>query len=684
MDEDKVLLEFEKYLQRRFPERRTSIDYLSDVRQFRKVCQKAWREINMQDIDQFVDRQRASGLKSATVRRRVAALKTFFDFLAEESGDLSWPNPVRFKRHAGRPEKRVPRDLHDADIERVWQRISSCRDRPARFRCNSKCERDRAWFALMVRAGLRVGEVASLKLGDLLKRPEADRPARMRVKGKGCKERVVLLSADAYAVLCVYLVERGESAQEHIFLNERGQPLRANGIEWLLSGYGKEAGLHLTPHQLRHILRQAQDRLFARQLTEAGMPITSLGKLMGHSQISTTQIYTAGADPKLAQAYQEAMQRVEQGQRPSQQTENLLKAEAPVSYPTYESREDPAPNWEGWGIHLPEPLRQASLAYAKRRWCAWPTSKRRERAMNLLVELKNLWNWFVAYRPITAPGEIGLKDLWAYQTDQQAKGLAAGTINRRMDYLIGILRELAEQDQPVDQSVFRIRYIPRPASLPKHLSAQESQRLENFIFQRLNTPHYKERLQNACLLVMLHSGLRVGECVDLRMQDLDLPAKRLIIRAGKDQRDRLVYLSESAGLAIQLYLQDNPRQPHDLLWLKKNGKPLSTDYLRQVVAQIGLAVGIDHLHPHRLRHTCATRLLNAGMDIVQIQKLLGHEQLTTTMIYARVQDATVEADYHRFTNQIERQRVPLSNTPIAADIWPTQIVKVQFTLDNSI
>jgi site-specific recombinase XerD len=662
MDEDKVLLEFEKYLQRRFPGRRTSVDYLSDVRQFRKVCQKAWREIDMHDIDQFVDQQRSGGLKSATGRRRVAALKMFFDFLAEESGDLSWPNPVRFKRHAGRPEKRVPRDLHDADIERVWQQISS--------------SRDRAWFALMVRAGLRVGEVASLKLGDLLKGPEADRPARMCVKGKGRKERVVLMSADAYAVLCAYLVERGESRQEHIFLNERGQPLKANGIEWLLLRYGKAAGLHLTPHQLRHT--------FARQLTEAGMPITSLGKLLGHAQISTTQIYTAGADPKLAQAYQAAMQRVEQVQLPAQPSNILPKAELPAPCPTYEKPEGPAPNWDTWGLHLPQAIREASLAYAKRRWCAWPVSKRRARALNLLGELKNLWNWFVAYRPITAPGEIGLKDLWAYQTDQQAKGLAAGTINRRMDYLIGIIRELAEQDQPVDQSVFRVRYIPRPESLPKHLSLEESQRLENFIFQRLDTPHFNLCLQNACLLVMLHSGLRAGECVDLRLQDLDLPGKRLIIRAGKGQRDRLVYLSESACQAIQLYLQGSQRQPQDFVWLQKNGKPISTAYLRRVATQIGAELGITHLHPHRLRHTCATRLLNAGMDILHIQKLLGHEHLTTTMLYARVQNATVEADYHRFTGQIECQRLPLSNTPIPAENWPTQTVKVQFTLDNSI
>lgn len=662
MDEEQVLLEFEKYLRRRFPERRTAVDYLSDIRQFRKVCQKAWREIAMHDIDQFVDQQRSDGLKSATVRRRVAALKTFFDFLAEESGELSWPNPVRFKRHAGRPEKRVPRDLHDDKLEGVWQKISSFRDR--------------AWFVLMVRAGLRVGEVASLKMADLLNIADTDRPARIRVQGKGGKERIVLLSADAYAVLSVYLTERGEGAEEHIFLNERGQPLRANGIEWLLSRYGKEAGLHLTPHQLRHT--------FARQLTEAGMPITSLGKLMGHSQISTTQIYTAGADPKLAQAYQEAMQRVEQVQRPDQKTSILPKAELPAPCPVYEKPEGPAPNWEAWGLHVPEAIREASLAYVKRRWCAWPASKRRERAMNLLVELKNLWNWFLAYRPMTQPGEIGLKDLWAYQSDQQAKGLAAGTINRRMDYLIGILRELAEQDQPVDQSVFRIRYIPRPESLPKHLSNEETQRLENFIFQRLDTPYFNLRFQNASLLVMLHSGLRIGECIDLRMQDLDLPGKRLIIRAGKDQRDRLVYLSESACLAIQLYLQDIPRQPHELVWLKKNGKPYSSEYLRKVVAQIGTTLGIDHLYPHRLRHTCATRLLNAGMDILQIQKLLGHQHITTTMIYARVQDATVEADYHRFTNQIEQQREPLSKAPIAADNWPTQTVKVQLTLDNSI
>jgi len=87
-----------------------------------------------------------------------------------------------------------------------------------------------------------VGEVVDLKLADILNQPEAGRPARIRVYGKGRKERIVLLSGDAYSVLSAWLVERGEGAVEYIFLNERGRRLSANGIEWLLKRYGQAAG----------------------------------------------------------------------------------------------------------------------------------------------------------------------------------------------------------------------------------------------------------------------------------------------------------------------------------------------------------------------------------------------------------------------------------------------------------
>jgi site-specific recombinase XerD len=274
MDRQESIQRFEQYLKRRFPGRRTPIDYISDIRQFAAHCPKPWREVTLLDIDAFVDQQRAE-LSQATVQRRVAALKSFFDFLAEDTGELSWPNPVRFKRHGGKLPQRLPRDLSDETVERVWQAIPAARDR--------------AWFVLMWRAGLRVGEVVELKLTDLLSPAGADHPARLRVLGKGRKERIVLLTAEAEAVVQAWLAVRPTSDQPYVFLNERGQPLKANGVLWLLHGYGDQVGVELTPHQLRHT--------FARQTVEAGLPLASLGKLLGHAQLETPQRYTAGADP---------------------------------------------------------------------------------------------------------------------------------------------------------------------------------------------------------------------------------------------------------------------------------------------------------------------------------------------------------------------------------------------------
>ena len=72
------------------------------------------------------------------------------------------------------------------------------------------------------------------------------------------------------------------------------------------------------------------------------------------------------------------------------------------------------------------------------------------------------------------------------------------------------------------------------------------------------------------------------------------------------------------------------------------------------------------------------------MDITRIQKLLGHEMISTTMIYARVQDATVETDYRQAIGRIEHQQALLSDQPIAVNDWPTQVVKVRETIDNSV
>jgi len=675
MDELDHVRQFEQYLRRRFPDRRTAIDYVSDVRQFIAVCPKPWREVTMHDLDTFVDYQRENGLSAATIKRRVAALKTYFDFLAEDSGELHRPNPVRFKRHAGKQPRRLPRDLSDETVELVWNTITS--------------QRDRAWFALMLRAGLRVGEVVRLRLTDVLASPQADQPARLRVSGKGQKERVVLLTADAYAVLKAWLQARPASELPYIFLNDRGRSLTANGIEWLLHHYGEQTGVSLTPHQLRHT--------YARQLTEAGLPITSLSKLMGHAQVSTTQLYTAGADPELVLAYQTAMAQLARQALPAleslQPTPASPEAPPPVSLPTVPpaaSTPAPLPEWADWMPDLPAELRQASLVYTQRSLSTCKPHRQRQKAFRVLGEFRRFWDWQLARRPITHLAELHLTDLQAYQTERQAEGAAAATIDRSLDYILGLLREQTDQGLPLDNSVFRLRPLPRPDSLPRALNEEDYQRLEAYVHNRLTCADPLSRLENACFFVLAHTGVRTAECVDLHFQDLDLSSGRLTVRQGKGRRDRVVYLSDLARRAMQTYLGDTPHGPTDPMWTRPTGEPLTDGWLQDHLAALGQAAGVPEVSPQRLRHTLATRLLNAGMDITRIQKLLGHEHISTTMIYARVHDATVESDYRRAMRQIERQHMPLSDTPIPVANWPTpltaereQIFK-EPALDNSV
>jgi integrase/recombinase XerC len=666
MERDESLGKFEVYLKRRFPDRRTSKDYVSDLRQFMASCSKTWREVTMHDIDEFMDQQRQNGLKAATVKRRAAALKTFFDFLAEESDDLNWANPVRMKRHAGRQGRRLPRDLSNEAVERVWECITS--------------QRDRAWFALMLRAGLRVGEVASLKLEDILVPARENQPARLRVCGKGRKERNVLLTADAYAVLQAWLQERPISSHTNVFLNERdGGPLSENGIEYCLRGYAGQAGIPVTPHQLRHT--------YARQLTEAGMPVTSLGKLMGHSQVSTTQIYTAGADPELAQAYQQAMERLASAPLPSrmEKPSHDLPPCAPLK--PIQERTEVELDWDAWDPDLPPAIREATLAFVKRRQPRWKPSKRGKQARKVLGEFHCFWSRQMQLRPIHQPGELTLQDLHAFQSLRSTEKTVACTADHTISLVIDLLQELADQGAAVNNSIFRFKPRPRPESLPRHLREAEALRLEQHMLTRLENYNEKMRLENACYFVLAHTGLRAGECLDVRLQDLDLQARRLMVRQGKGQRDRVVYLSDTACRALQLYLGASLRPAQALMFTFPDGRPISYMWLYQHIIALAEEVGVPKVTPHRLRHTLATRLLNSGMEITRIQKLLGHEQVNTTMIYARVQDQTVETDYRRAMQQIERLQMPLSTAPVLADHWLSEsIVNLQTTetLDNSV
>ena len=278
------VVRFSKWLRRRSPQATTTTHYTNDLELFLSWVNKPFTAITLHDIDAYIEHAQSLGHASATINRRLAAIRAFYSFLSLES-DSPPVNPVLPKRHFIRQGRRLPRDVEDATIARLFAVIHA--------------PRDRAMFLLMLRCGLRVGEVRALTLNDLYLQPGAGQLPRLWVLGKNSTRRVVYLSAQAEHALQTWLEARPVVASQAVFLNRWGHSLTNTGIQDRLARYCREAEIWVTCHQLRHT--------FARQLVEAGMPVTSIQKLLGHAHLRTTQVYLHISDPQVQADYQAAM-----------------------------------------------------------------------------------------------------------------------------------------------------------------------------------------------------------------------------------------------------------------------------------------------------------------------------------------------------------------------------------------
>jgi len=175
---------------------------------------------------------------------------------------------------------------------------------------------------------------------------------------------------------------------------------------------------------------------------------------------------------------------------------------------------------------------------------------------------------------------------------------------------------------------------PRPERrLPTVLGQAEVRRL----FDAVANPKHR-----ALLMLIYSAGLRVGEAVRLRPGDLDPERRLLFVRGGKGRKDRYTVLSDRALAAVREYLQREDVGP----WLfpgPRPDRPLSTRSVQKIVARARVAAGIDkQITVHTLRHSFATHLLEAGIDLRYIQELLGHASARTTQIYTHVSRRALE------------------------------------------
>jgi integrase/recombinase XerD len=266
----------------------TVIAYRSDLEKFARFCvtrKLPLARLGREQVVDFLGRLYRQGLDSRSVARQLATLRSFFRFLLQE--EILRRDPTE---HIESPRvwKRLPKFLSLEEVERLLAQPDAA---------TLLGLRDKAMLELLYATGLRVSELVNLKVGDV--QLEA---GYLRCLGKGSKERVVPLGRKAIAAVEAYLrrgrpqlVKRRASA--HLFLSRRGQGMTRQHFWHLLGGYVRAAGIRtrLSPHGLRHS--------FATHLLERGADLRSVQVLLGHADISSTEIYTHVAQERLKQVY---------------------------------------------------------------------------------------------------------------------------------------------------------------------------------------------------------------------------------------------------------------------------------------------------------------------------------------------------------------------------------------------
>jgi len=247
----------------------------------------AIEQVGHKKILAYIDYLRGKRLQPKTINNNLDSIRGFYNFLREEE-NINIINPVK-KGYTLRVPRLLPKHLRDEEVVLFLKSIENTRDQ--------------AIFKLMLRCGLRVGEVANLRMNALdLRR------GQILVNGKGGKERIVYISEDAFEALVSYLKKRKASRAEKIFLVEKGiykgKPLSVRGIQKRIEYYSKQSGVKVSCHQLRHTM--------ATQLLNADTDLVTIQDLLGHARIRTTQRYSRVSNLKVQRDYHKAMEHIEQ------------------------------------------------------------------------------------------------------------------------------------------------------------------------------------------------------------------------------------------------------------------------------------------------------------------------------------------------------------------------------------
>ncbi|MCL7413683.1 MAG: tyrosine-type recombinase/integrase [ANME-2 cluster archaeon] len=268
--------------------------------------------------------------------------------------------------------------------------------------------------------------------------------------------------------------------------------------------------------------------------------------------------------------------------------------------------------------------------YLKRKNCSAKTVK------NYLHRLKQFMVWVAV--PVEQVSSTEIKRYIDFLLEQ---GLQAHTINCHLSSIRGFYDYLKDEEELVAKNpVIRGLALRVPHPLPKHVK-------DNDIAEFLKS--VKKPRDLAIFMLMLRCGLRVDEVANLTLDGIDYTRSQILVKSGKGAKDRVVFISHDAAVALARYLQIRLDTAEKKVFLvekgKYRGKPISVRGIQKRIEYYSKKSGLQ-ISCHQLRHTMATQLLNADADLVSIQEILGHTRIKTTQRYSKLSNLKAERDYH--------------------------------------
>ncbi len=285
-----------------------------------------------------------------------------------------------------------------------------------------------------------------------------------------------------------------------------------------------------------------------------------------------------------------------------------------------------------------------------------------------------LWDWLVVNEHLDQDKgpegvrEIRRQQIYDYIDARMNDRMSTASINVELRMFQSSLRHLQDQDVLVPASLLAIKGLKQKDRMPRFLKDEDVAKLRDYHEERVQTVHSPQKsrdvlLDRAIFYLMWQSGLRLGEVEELLVEDVDLASRQVTVKAGKGTVDRVVYLTPDTSQALEAYLARRGQgigKWHDHFFLYRF-KGADRRMIGKRIKVAGQTCGVK-VSPHRLRHTFATQLVNAGCPITTIQRLLGHRRLGSTMVYARVHDKTVAEHYFKAMAKIEARMTGNSPT----------------------